>query len=330
MAEITDSHVILSLGGGVQSTALALMAAGGDLPPDFRRPSAAIFADTGWEPASVYTHLRWLVQTLGTTLPVHIVRAMRPDGTPVHIREDSEAIVRGETTRFANPPLFVKESVEYTPYRDPRQQANFEAHLIRRGEIPRFVTMPVFARAFTGARPVMLRRQCTGDYKIEPIYRFCKTLIGRRRGQRHATPPFCEMWIGISAEENARRCKPSQEAWVTNRYPLRELGLNRADCEAWLLKHHKIVVSKSACLGCPYHDDHYWKDLQNRSPAEFDEACQFDETIRHLPGVKGECFLHSSCIPLRDIDFSRTRGERRALSRGQALLFDGGEGVCSL
>jgi hypothetical protein len=80
----------------------------------------------------------------------------------------------------------------------------------------------------------------------------------------------------------------------------------------------------------PYHDDHYWQDLQNRSPDEFDEACQFDETIRHLPGGKGECLLHSSCIPLRDIDFSRTRGERRALSRGQALLFDGGEAVCSL
>jgi hypothetical protein len=58
------------------------------------------------------------------------------------------------------------------------------------------------------------------------------------------------MWIAISAEENARRCKPSQEAWVTNRYPLRELGLNRADCEARLLNHYKIVVSKSACLGC--------------------------------------------------------------------------------
>jgi hypothetical protein len=58
------------------------------------------------------------------------------------------------------------------------------------------------------------------------------------------------MWISIAAEENARRCKPSQEAWVTNRYPLRELGLNRADWEAWLLKHYKIVVSKSVCLGC--------------------------------------------------------------------------------
>jgi hypothetical protein len=37
-----------------------------------------------------------------------------------------------------------EESLEYTPYRDPRQQVNFEAHVIRRGEIPRFVTMPVF------------------------------------------------------------------------------------------------------------------------------------------------------------------------------------------
>ena len=43
-------------------------------------------------------------------------------------------------------------------------------------------------------------------------------------------------------------------------------------------------------IRCPYHDDHYWQDLQNRSPDEFDEACQFDETIRHLPGVKASAF----------------------------------------
>ena len=75
-------------------------------------------------------------------------------------------------------------------------------------------------------------------------------LIGRRRGQRHNTPPFCEMWIGISAEENARRCKPSHEGWVTNRYPLRELGMTRVDCASWLFEHYQIVVPKSACVGC--------------------------------------------------------------------------------
>jgi len=41
----------------------------------------------------------------------------------------------------------------------PHEQAKFEGHVIRGGEIPRFVTTPVFARALTGARPVMLRRR---------------------------------------------------------------------------------------------------------------------------------------------------------------------------
>ena len=65
MSEPSESEVILSLGGGVQSSTLALMALRGDLPPGFRRPRAAVFADTGFEPAQVYAHLRWLIDTLG-------------------------------------------------------------------------------------------------------------------------------------------------------------------------------------------------------------------------------------------------------------------------
>ena len=45
---------VLSLGAGVQSTTLALMAAHGEIVP---MPACAIFADTGWEPNSVYDHL---------------------------------------------------------------------------------------------------------------------------------------------------------------------------------------------------------------------------------------------------------------------------------
>ena len=54
MPDVT--HVI-SLGAGVQSTAMLLMACEGILTP---RPAAAIFADTGWEPTDVYEHLAWL------------------------------------------------------------------------------------------------------------------------------------------------------------------------------------------------------------------------------------------------------------------------------
>lgn len=46
---------MLSLGAGVQSSTLLLMACEGALQID-----AAIFADTGFEPAAVYRHLEWL------------------------------------------------------------------------------------------------------------------------------------------------------------------------------------------------------------------------------------------------------------------------------
>lgn len=61
----------LSLGAGVQSTTLALMAAHGEIGP---MPDCAIFADTGWEPQAVYDHLAWLMSpnvlpfTAGTSI----------------------------------------------------------------------------------------------------------------------------------------------------------------------------------------------------------------------------------------------------------------------
>ena len=59
---------VLSLGAGVQSSTLLLMAEDGEIEP---RPDAAIFADTGWEPAAVYAHLDWLETQ--TSIPIHRV-----------------------------------------------------------------------------------------------------------------------------------------------------------------------------------------------------------------------------------------------------------------
>ena len=58
---------ILSLGAGVQSTTLALMAAKGEIDP----VDCAIFSDTQSEPKAVYEHLERLRSTL--PFPVHIV-----------------------------------------------------------------------------------------------------------------------------------------------------------------------------------------------------------------------------------------------------------------
>jgi hypothetical protein len=61
---------ILSLGAGVQSSTLALMAAKGLVTP---MPQCAIFADTQAEPPSVYRWLDWLEKQL--PFPVHRVTA---------------------------------------------------------------------------------------------------------------------------------------------------------------------------------------------------------------------------------------------------------------
>ena len=50
---------VLSLGAGVQSTVMALMADRGELYGG-QKPDFAIFADTKWEPPEVYEHLEWL------------------------------------------------------------------------------------------------------------------------------------------------------------------------------------------------------------------------------------------------------------------------------
>lgn len=54
---MTQQWNVISLGGGVQSSAMALMASAGELTP---MPDCAVFADTQDEPASVYRWLDWL------------------------------------------------------------------------------------------------------------------------------------------------------------------------------------------------------------------------------------------------------------------------------
>jgi len=64
---------IISLGAGVQSSTMALMAAKGELTP---MPDCAIFADTGDEPLGVYKWLSWLERQL----PFRVYTVSKPGG----------------------------------------------------------------------------------------------------------------------------------------------------------------------------------------------------------------------------------------------------------
>jgi hypothetical protein len=89
---------VISLGAGVQSTTMALMATHGDIGP---MPDCAIFADTGDEPQAVYDHLDWLEKQI----PFPVIRARRKGKT---LADHAIAIAATDVTRTASPPWYTK------------------------------------------------------------------------------------------------------------------------------------------------------------------------------------------------------------------------------
>lgn len=90
--EIHKKVKVLSLGAGVQSSALLLMYERGDLGP---KPDCAIFADTQTEPQSVYSWLKLLSRQ--TTIPIHVA-------TKGSLIQD---LYNHKTQRFVSMPIFI-------------------------------------------------------------------------------------------------------------------------------------------------------------------------------------------------------------------------------
>lgn len=185
----------------------------------------------------------------------------------------------------------------------------------------RFASLPVFVKSPGGRAEGRARRQCTKEYKIEPIGRTIRRdILGLAPG-RSPRGVVVEQWFGISVDELQRVASP-RVGYVRHRYPLIDLGMTRADCLGWLARNGYPRPPKSSCIGCPFHDDRFWRVLRDDSPEEFQDAAEFDREIRQGQGsikarLSGEAFLHRTLIPLDQVDF-RTPEER-----GQGALFDG-------
>ena len=94
----THSLTVISLEGGVQSSVMALMASGGAFD---RTPDCAIFADTKWEPPSIYDHLDWLEGQ--PRFPLYVVDNGRS------LREDVKALTNHSgSPHYIDIPVYLK------------------------------------------------------------------------------------------------------------------------------------------------------------------------------------------------------------------------------
>lgn len=191
--------------------------------------------------------------------------------------------------------------------------------------------------AFTSRRG-MIARQCTGEYKIEPIIAEIRRRLGVEPGKRVPKDTCVLQMMGISADE-AIRMKDNRHFYIKNKYPLVDAGLTRSDCIAWFSAHYPgHTLPRSACIGCPYHSDDEWRHIRDTAPDEFEDACVVDDALRAgEPRLKpdersdGHLYLHSSGVPLREARFDKRSRTNQTLGLfSHELMMNECEGMCGV
>jgi len=189
----------------------------------------------------------------------------------------------------------------------------------------RFAGAPFFTESPTGKAEGMLRRQCTREFKIQPIIRKVRELVGLEYRQRAPKGEILvNQWIGISMDEIIRM-KYAREKWILNIFPLIDKKMTRWHCLDWMQKRGYPRPEKSSCTFCPYHDDNFWRDMKDNDPQAFSQAVEVDEMIRGgVRGTKQKIYVHRSLTPLADADLTTPE------SAGQMSMLDECDGMCGV
>jgi hypothetical protein len=227
---------ILNLGAGTQSSVIYLMMLRGELP----RAEAAIFADTQWEPAEVYTHLDWLDMQGGLEIP--IIRITRGN-----IREDAIEFMTQRASadgkRFASLPLTVINP-DGSDGRLKRQcTSEYKIEIIEQ-----HIRREILGMDHGQKVPV-------NDLHVIQVFGMSFDELDRMRSPKHK-------WVSFDYPLIDMRMRRMQVIeWGERHYPL----------------HH---FPRSACIGCPYRTNKEWREMRDERPSEWADAVDFDHIIR--------------------------------------------------
>lgn len=343
---------IISLGWGIQSFALAAMSAMGILP----RVDFAVHADTTHERNSTYEFAKkWTPWLEARGVKIITVSGQRNDA----IADKWGGVFIPAFTTYAYDVPFIK--LEYPPTRNPSDAEkdkrkrkkelrafpkrwridtpimklpepdlfNLQYPMSINGDVkiaPNDFYVddggPPIGIHLEGERSGMLRRQCTGDWKLLPMRRWISKEL-KRRGLTK-TEGVVNLWLGITLDEIGR-VKKSDVKYIKNTYPLLDFfdtPWTREQLIDWLETNGFDIPPKSACVFCPFHDRELWREI--KSSDDWSYALEIDSAIRHKRAGYN-CYLLSARQPLETYDFEEK-------DTGQMGLWEDAEceGVCFL
>jgi len=115
----------------------------------------------------------------------------------------------------------------------------------------------------------MLKRQCTREYKVQPLQRY---LYDRYPGERVG------LMLGISVDEY-HRMRDSSAARIDHVYPLVDRRLTRWQCREIVERAGLAVPWKSSCWFCPFRSVVSQWALVQRYPDLAGMACVLEDRI---------------------------------------------------
>lgn len=166
-------------------------------------------------------------------------------------------------------------------------------------------------------------RQCTSEYKINPVHRKVRELLGYAPRKR-IPAGAADMLMGISMDE-IFRMKPSWHKWLVHQWPLIDAKMARHDCLTWMERKGYPLPPKSSCIGCPFHSNDEWRSIK-ADPEAWEDAVMLDKLIRNVgKNMKSQQFMHRDRVPLDQVDLST------AADHGQVDMFNNEcEGMCGI
>jgi hypothetical protein len=237
----------ISYGGGVQSTALLVLAAQGCI--DF---PLFVFSNVGDDSERAAT-LRYVEEYAKPYAAEHgielaEVQRVRRDGTV--------ETLHGRLTRPGSRSLPIPVRMSNGAPGTRSCTADFKIKVVGK-ELKR--------------RGATAGRLCTA-HRADPASVKCK-------GRRCVEPRIATIGIGISVDEITRANNRITEPHERIVYPLLDLGLRRIDCMRIIREAGLPVPPKSSCYFCPFHRPETWHDQRRDEPELFEKSCQLEELL---------------------------------------------------
>lgn len=266
-------HKLISLSGGKDSTALALLAIETKAPGDVLD---FVFCDTGNEHPITYSYIEYLDRRLRELSGGGCIRRLRADF--------SEKIFLRRDKLLAHPDEWGGEE---------------------RAAKAKEVMLPSFnpfldCSIVHGRFPSTCVRFCTQELKVDPIKKYLKTIL--------AQGVDCESWVGVRAGESQKRAKlPSEELFLASKETGAECWTKRpiltwkpSDVFAFLKKHdvepnplYKMGFARVGCMPCVGSSKADLKEIATRFPAEIHRIAAWEDVVKKVSKTGTSTFFHS-------------------------------------